>query len=287
VNPSQKFEIVQLLQKKKVVGYMGDGVNDVPALQVADVSIAVQDAVDVAYRAANIIILQKSLHVLCTGVEEGRKVVANTLKYIRTSLGTIWGNFVSLFIASLLIDYLPMLPVQLLLVNLISDFPMIAVSTDSVDKQELRYPKQYHVQDILLICMVLGSVASLADMIFFFLFKNFEPAVLQTGWFVESILTAIVYIFCIRTRGFIFFGTVPSLPLLALALAGSVIGIVLPLLPFGHDFFHLVPLSMHQYALIGGVVFFFFCMTECMKFVVFSMLPGRKVLRHGRARGEG
>jgi Mg2+-importing ATPase len=287
VNPAQKFEIVQLLQKKKVVGYMGDGVNDVPALQVADVSIAVQDAVDVAYRAANIIILQKSLHVLCTGVEEGRKVVANTLKYIRTSLGTIWGNFVSLFIASLLIDYLPMLPVQLLLVNLISDFPMIAVSTDSVDKQELRYPKQYHVQDILLICMVLGSVASLADMIFFFLFKNFEPAVLQTGWFVESILTAIVYIFCIRTRGFIFFGTVPSLPLLALALAGSVIGIVLPLLPFGHDFFHLVPLSMHQYALIGGVVFFFFCMTECMKFVVFSMLPGRKVLRHGRARGEG
>lgn len=279
VNPAQKFEIIQLLQKKKVVGYMGDGVNDVPALKVADVSIAVQDAVDVAYRAANIIILQKSLHVLCTGIEEGRKTVTNTLKYIRTALGTIWGNFVSLFIASLLIDYLPMLPVQLLLVNLISDFPMIAVSTDSVDKQELKYPKQYHVQDILLICMVLGSVASLADMIFFFMFKNFEPGVLQTGWFVESILTAIVYIFCIRTRGFIFFGTMPSLPLLVLGLAGCATAFMLPFFPFGQEFFHFVPLSVHQYTLIGGVVCFFFCMTECMKLVVFSMLPVHKVAR--------
>lgn len=272
VTPEQKYEIIQLLQKKKVVGYMGDGINDVPALKIADVSIAVQDAVDVAYRAANIIILQKSLHVLCTGVEEGRKVVTNTLKYIRTALGTVWGNFVSLFIASLLLDYLPMLPVQLLLVNLIADFPMIAVSTDSVDRSELKYPKQYHVQDILLICMVLGSVASIADMIFFFLFKNFEPAVLQTGWFVESILTAIVYIFCIRTPRFILFGILPSWPLVLLALFGCVIGITLPLLPFGQKFFHLIPLSGYQYGLIGIVVLFFLCMTELMKFIVFRII---------------
>lgn len=278
VTPTQKYEIIQLLQKKKVVGYMGDGINDVPALKIADVSIAVQDAVDVAYRAANIIILQKSLHVLCTGIEEGRKTVANTLKYIRTALGTMWGNFVSLFIASLLIDYLPMLPIQLLLVNLISDFPMIAISTDTVDKKELQYPKQYHVRDIVLICAVLGSVASLADMIFFFMFKNIAPAILQTGWFVESIITAIVYIFCIRTRGFIFHGTAPSKPLCLLALGGGAIAVLLPMTAFGQYYFQLVPLALRQYGLIGMVVLFFFVMTELMKFIVFSVIQSKKGL---------
>lgn len=284
VTPEQKYEIIELLQRKKVVGYMGDGINDVPALKMADVSIAVKEAVDVAYHAANIIILQKSLHVMCTGIEEGRKVVTNTLKYIRTDLGTIWGNFVSLFIASLLIPYLPMLPIQLLLVNLIADFPMIAVSTDTVEKAELKSPKQYHLQDILLICILLGSVASLVDLVYFLLFFKYEPAVLQTGWFVESILTALAYIFCIRTRGFVFKSGAPSLILIVLAGVSALAAVLLPFISYAQELFHFVPLSPYQYAIIAGIVFLFLCLTEFMKYMLFKFIQPIKIERRHAKR---
>ncbi len=284
VTPEQKYQIIELLQKNKVVGYLGDGINDVPALKLADVSIAVNNAVDVAYRAANIIILQKSLHVICTGVQEGRKVVTNTLKYIRTALGSIWGNFLSLSVASLVLPYLPMLPVQLLLVNLLADFPMIAISTDAVDKEDLRYPHRYHVRDIILVCIAIGSMATAADLIFFIIFKHFKPEILQSGWFVESVLTAIVFIFCIRTNRFILLGTRPSWPLIVLAMLAGGAAVILPFTKFGRVIFKLVPLSMHHYAIIGAIVVFFLIVTESMKLIVFKFIhkkTRRRVPKHG------
>lgn len=263
--PDQKFKIVQLLRQHFVVGYMGDGVNDAPALKEADVALAVHNAAHIAYEAADIIMLGNSLMVIINGIAEGRKIFANTLKYIRTTLSTNFGNFYAIAIIALFIDYLPMLPAQLLLLNIFSDLPMIAIATDNVSTAELKKPGRYDIRAITLIATMLGLVSSLFDFITFATFSGVSPATLQTSWFIVSILTELVFIFSIRSRTIFFKAARPSWPLASLAAFVACISVGLPYTRIGQELFLFVPIPAIYLVRIAAIVAAYFIATETAK----------------------
>lgn len=269
VTPEQKYEIINYLQKKYSVGYLGDGINDAPALKTANVSMVVQDAVPIARETADIILLKKSLLVIVSGVEEGRKIFINTLKYISITVVTTFSNGLSLATASLFLDYLPMLPFQLLAVNLISDFPMIAIATDNVDGSELKEIKKYDVKAILIIAIILGSITSLYDFVIFSIFRNSPPTLLHTSWFIFSIMSVLVFIFSFRKKNLFFMPTFPSLPLISLSLIAGITGICLPFTKFGQKILQLIPLSMHNLLIVGAVTVAYFVTTEVVKLLYY------------------
>lgn len=270
--PEQKYEIVQMLRAHKVVGYIGDGINDAPALKAADVSIAVSSAANVAREAADVLLLSTSLFAVVQGVEEGRKIVTNTLKYTRTTLSANFGNFYAVAAASLFVNYLPMKPAHILLVNLLSDFPMIAIATDTVDKKELLAPKRFSIKGMMLIAMVLGLISTVFDFVFFLIFHQFSPAAVQTGWFIESIFTEVVFIFSIRTKGLFFKQPWPSMPLLMLGLLAMFLALLLPNTALGQSIFGFAQLSLSQLLLIVCLVSVYFCVTELVKMLYYKRL---------------
>lgn len=263
--PEQKFEIIKYLKEKFEVGYMGDGINDGPALKIADVSIAVQGSVDIAQQVADIILLKKSLMIIINGIQEGRIIFANTLKYLKTSLASTFGNFYSLAIVSLFLEYLPMLPIQLLVLNIVADMPMIAISTDSVDFQDIQSPEKHYIKNILIIACVLGVVSSLFDFIYFALFRSYAPATLRTGWFLLSIATELMFLFSMRTRRLFYKADRPSLALSLFAFLSLVISLLLIFTPWGHNYFEFVPLNGSQLFTIFVIVIAYFCTTELIK----------------------
>ncbi len=265
VTPQQKYKIIQLLQGSHEVGFLGEGINDAPALKVANVAIAVQDAADVAQDAADVVLLRKSLQVIVDGIQEGREVFANTIKYIQATLASNFGNFYAVAVASLLVDFLPMLPIQIILLNLLSDFPMIAIATDTVDPEELATPRQYHVREIATLATVLGLVSTLFDFIFFALFFRVAPGVLQTNWFIGSILTELAFLFSVRTRLPFMQARRPSWVLLALSGVAAALTLALPLSAFGQRVFHFVRPDAFSLALIAGIVAVYFLASESVK----------------------
>ncbi len=276
VSPQQKFKIIELLQSKYEVGFLGEGINDAPALKIANVGIVVQGASDIAREAADIVLLQKSLRVIVDGIREGREIFANTVKYIKATLISNFGNFYAIAVASLLIPFLPMLPVQLLLLNLLSDFPMIAIATDTADKTELRRPRSYNVREVVFVAMILGVVSTVFDFIFFALFKNGEPAVLQTMWFVGSVLTELVLIFSIRTRLFFARATRPAFGLTALSMVAFGTAIALPFTSFGQKIFTFVRPGAGQLGIVLAVVASYFVVTEAVKLLYYHHLSNKE-----------
>lgn len=269
VTPEQKYNIIQLLQRKNSVGFLGEGINDVPALKAAGVSIVVQSASDIARGTADIVLLEKDLKVIIDGIEEGRKVFANTIKYIKATLASNFGNFYAVAISSLFIDFLPMLPLQILLLNLLSDFPMIAISTDNVDKSEISEPKKYNLREVAFIATLLGIVSTVFDFIFFGLFYRISPAILQTNWFIGSILTELVFLFSIRTHFFFIKGKKPSSIMLYLTSMAAFLTIILPFTSFGRNIFHFVPPSLYSLVLIFGIVILYFISSEAVKILYY------------------
>lgn len=265
VSPQQKYSIIELLQKKYEVGFLGEGINDAPALKMANVGIVVDDASDIAREAADIVLLKKSLSVIVYGIREGREIFANTVKYIKATLISNFGNFFAIAVASLLLPYLPMLPVQILFLNLLSDFPMIAIATDTMDKKELRRPRSYNVREVVYISLILGAVSTIFDFIFFGLFSGSNSAVLQTNWFIGSVLTELVLIFSIRTHYFFLRGKPPSFCLAALSLLAFVLAITVPQISFGQRLFGFIAPSVSQLFTIIGVVMGYFVVTEISK----------------------
>lgn len=265
VSPEQKYKIVKFLQKQYIVGFLGEGINDTPALKKAGVSLVVDSAVDIAREAADIILLKKNLDVVLDGIKEGRQVFANTTKYIKSTLSSNFGNFFAVAAASLMIDFLPMLPVQILLVNLLSDLPMITISTDTVDKDELQSPKKYEIKDILMLAIILGMVSMVFDFIFFGLFYRISPEVLQTNWFIGSILTEIALIFSIRTKSLFLKGARPSRSLLWLSILVVLTTISLPYTSFGKLIFHFTPPTNTHLMLILSLVIIYFACSELVK----------------------
>ncbi|MFA5075942.1 MAG: HAD-IC family P-type ATPase [Patescibacteria group bacterium] len=265
VSPEQKYKIIQILEEKYEVGFLGEGINDAPALKVASVSLVVQGASDIAREAADIILLQRSLKVVIDGIKEGRGIFANTTKYIRATLTSNFGNFYAVAIASLFIDFLPMLPLQILLLNLLSDFPMIAIAADNVDKNEIAQPRKYQVKQILAVAMILGIVSTAFDFLFFGIFYRISPGVLQTNWFIGSILTELVLLFSIRTALPFFKAHRPASLILWLTGVASLTTVIIPYTHFGQKVFGFVaPTNQHLILILFVVVAYFVC-TEAAK----------------------
>lgn len=277
VSPEQKHAIIQLLQENHEVGFLGEGINDAPALKAANVAIVVQGASDIARDTADIVLLHKSLNVVIDGIREGRKIFGNTVKYIKATLASNFGNFYTVSISSLFIDFLPLLPLQILLINLLTDFPMIAVATDNVDTDELKRPRSYDVKEIALFSTVMGIVSSFFDFIFFILFYQISPQVLQTNWFIGSILTELVFLFAIRTRLSIFKAVSPSRTLLLLSLGAFITAIVLPFTVFGQKVFEFVTPTIHDVTTILLITWAYFIATECVKLLYYKFISPKNI----------
>ncbi len=239
VSPSQKARIIMALQAGgHAVGFLGDGINDGPALKAADVGISVDTAVDIAKESADIILLEKSLQVLGEGVIEGRRVFANIIKYIRMGASSNFGNMFSVLGASIMLPFLPMAPLQVLTNNLLYDFSQTTIPTDNVDPEILERPRKWEIGNIARFMLFIGPISSIFDYATYFtmlyVFDAWhDPALFQTGWFVESLLTQTLIIHIIRTGRIPFFQSRASTPLIATTLVICAIGASLPFTPIG------------------------------------------------------
>jgi len=271
LTPEQKHEIVSLLRENgHITGYMGDGINDAPPLHISDVGISVDSGVDIAKEAADIVLLKKDLTVIADGIAEGRKTFNNTAKYILNSISANFGNMLTLSITSLFLSFIPLLPTQVLLVNFISDFPLAAVSTDSVDEDDLRRPKRWNIGMITRFMVFFGLISSIFDfiMIYFLLYiAGAPPIVFRTGWFFLSVLTEIIVTFSIRTKK-AFFLSRPSSLLLAASAASIAGSIAILYTPLG-ALFELVPLEKEFLAAILFIVATYFAIVEIGKHIFF------------------
>ncbi len=277
VSPEEKFDIIKTLRERYTIGFLGEGINDAPALKIAGVSLVVDSAADIAREASDIILLKKNLEVIIDGIREGRQVFANTTKYIKSTLASNFGNFFAVATASLMIDFLPMLPIQILLVNLLSDTPMISISTDNVDKTELKSPKKYEVKEIVIMAIILGLVSTVFDFMFFGLFYRISPEVLQTNWFVASILTELVLIFSIRTKSFFAKANRPSKWLVYLSIMTFILTIGLPFTNFGQKIFKFTPPTIMHMVWILSLVAVYFVISEMVKLFYYRNKDNKKL----------
>jgi Mg2+-importing ATPase len=256
VEPNQKERIIRALRKAgHVVGYMGDGINDAPALHAADVSISVQEAVDVAKEAADIVLLETDLAVLEAGVREGRRTFANTLKYVFMASSANFGNMFSMAGASLILPFLPLLPKQILLTNLLTDLPELTISSDRVDADWIEQPRRWDIGFIRRFMLTFGLVSSVFDYLTFgvlILLLHAVPGEFRTGWFVESVVSATMIVLVVRTRGS-FFRSRPGRALLATTLSVAAATLAIPYTPLG-KIFGFVPLPPLFLGLMGLIV---------------------------------
>lgn len=268
ISPDQKTRIIRLLQKNNhVVGFLGDGINDAPSLKAADVGISVNNAVDVAKESADLILVQKSLRELVDGVISGRTTFANTMKYLMMTLSSNFGNMFSMAAASVFIPFLPMLPVQILLNNLLYDGSQFTIPLDRVDSADVLRPKKWDMRFIKRFMLIFGSASSFFDFItFVVLFYGFRlvNGSFQTGWFLESIATQIFVIYVIRTRKMPFLESRPSLILILSTVSAVVVAWVLSLTSLG-SIFGLVSLSVAPLLSIMMITAVYLIVVEIIK----------------------
>jgi Mg2+-importing ATPase len=271
IEPNQKERIILALRKAgQVVGYLGDGINDASALHAADVGISVDGGVDVAKEAADIVLLEKNLGVLAEGVREGRTTFANTLKYVFMATSSNFGTMFSMAGASLLLPFLPLLPPQVLLSNLLIDLPEMTIATDRVDAELVASPRRWNLQAIRQFMIVFGVLSSVFDYLTFgaLLFVvHAMPDQFRTGWFVESVLSAALIVLVIRTRH-PFFRSAPSPYLLGATLFVAVAVLGLPFLPLG-QVFGFTPLPGVLLALIGLIILLYVLAAEMAKWAFY------------------
>lgn len=267
IEPNQKERIILALRKAgHVVGYMGDGINDVTALHAADVSISVDSAADAAKEVADIVLLKKDLSVLEEGVQAGRMTFANTLKYVFMATSANFGNMFSMAGASLLLNYLPLLPKQVLLTNLMTDFPEMTIATDNVDQDMVRKPLRWNIHFIRRFMVVFGLISSIFDYATFgvlIFFLNASVIEFRTGWFVESIVSAALIVLVVRTLK-PFYTSMPSKYLLGTVLLVIAITILLPFTPFA-PYLGLTALPFIFYPVLGLIVALYVLFVEFAK----------------------
>lgn len=273
VEPNQKERIILALKKaKNVVGYMGDGINDASALHAADVGISVDSAVDVAKDAADIVLLEKNLAVLVQGVREGRRTFANTLKYVFMATSANFGNMFSMAGASLFLPFLPLLPKQILLTNLLTDFPEMTIATDNVDKELVEKPRRWNIAFIRKFMMTFGLLSSVFDYLTFgvlFLILHAAPEEFRAGWFLESVISASLVVLVVRTR-MPFFKSIPGKYLLTATLLVISITLALPFIPVGRKLFGFTALPISFLILMGVIVALYIISAEVLKKVFYK-----------------
>ncbi len=267
VNPAQKNRVILALKARgHVVGYLGDGINDAPSLHSADVGLSVDSAVDVAKEAADMILLKQDLHVLHAAVLEGRRTFSNIMKYIMMGTSSNFGNMFSMAGASLFLPFLPMLPTQILLNNILYDISEIPIPLDEVDAAEILKPRVLDLNFIRNFMLVIGPISSLFDFLTFYImlgvFKANE-SLFQTGWFVESLCTQTLVIFIIRTRGSPLKSRAHALLTLT-SLVVVIVAISLPFTPIG-TYFGFVPPPLQFYLILGVMVVAYLGMAELAK----------------------
>lgn len=245
LSPLQKERIITALHRNRhIVGYLGDGINDAPALKASDVGISVNNAVDIAKESADIILLKKSLMVLEDGVIEGRRTFGNIVKYIKMGSSSNFGNMLSMTGGSLFLPFLPMLPIQILLNNFLYDLSQVAIPTDEVDKEYLRQPRPWKVDYIKKFMLIIGPISSIYDFLTYgvmlFLFHA-NAALFHTGWFIESLCTQTLVIYVIRTGKVPFLESRPSRLLVFTSLVIISIGIIIPFTPLAGPFGFTAP----------------------------------------------
>jgi P-type Mg2+ transporter len=265
--PAQKERIIKALQSVgHSVGYMGDGINDANALKAADVGISISNAVDVAKEAADLVLLDQNIDVIKDGVEEGRRTFMNTLKYIFVTTSANFGNMFSMAIASLILPFFPLLPVQILLNNFLSDLPAITIASDKVDDELVTAPRKWDMAYIWRFMIVFGLLSSIFDFATFGLLLyvfHASPEIFRTAWFMESLLTEILILIIIRTQR-PFFKSRPSKYLLSAALATFFACIAIPYLPFAKVFL-LYPLPLPILASVLVIVVLYIILSEVSK----------------------
>ena len=268
VTPAQKDRIIALLMKNgRVVGYMGDGINDAPSLKTADVGVSVDNAVDVARESADIILLRNDLTVLAEGVLEGRRTFGNTMKYVMLGVSSNFGNMFSVAGAAVFLPFLPMLPVQILLNNLLYDMSQSTITTDNVDEEYVERPKRWDISFIRRFMVSLGPVSSIFDFLTFFtmlLIFNASASLFQTAWFIESLCSQTLVVFVIRSRRTPFYKSKPSKFLLASSLGVISFAMILPFTPLG-SLFGFVPPPPAFFAALAMILGVYLLLAETVK----------------------
>ena len=279
VSPAHKQRIIKALQSRQhTVGFMGDGINDAPALRTADVGISVDTAVDIAKESADMILLEKSLLVLEAGVVEGRKVFANILKYVRMGASSNFGNMFSVLGASVFVPFLPMAPIQILANNLLYDISQAAIPTDDVDPEQVEKPRPWDMKQLTRFIVFIGPCSSIFDYTTYFMMlyifncwntstpeaAAYSQSLFQTGWFVESLLTQTLIIHIIRTNKIPFLQSRSSWPVLVMSLVIMAIGIAIPFSPLG-DYLGFTPLPPLYWSLLALSLLCYVVLTQLVK----------------------
>ncbi|WP_374624178.1 magnesium-translocating P-type ATPase [Pandoraea sp.] len=272
LTPSHKERLVRMLRANgHVVGFMGDGINDAPALRAADIGISVDTAVDIAKEAADLILLEKSLMVLEQGVIEGRRTFANMLKYIKMTASSNFGNVFSVLIASAFLPFLPMLPLQLLTQNLLYDLSQTTIPFDHVDEEQLTRPQRWNPADLSRFMVFFGPISSIFDVLTFAAMWHWFGAngaahqtLFQSGWFVEGLLSQTLIVHLIRTRRIPFVQSRAAWPLLLMTGAVMLIGIMLPMSPFAGTF-KMQALPLAYFPMLAAILLAYAVLTQMMK----------------------
>lgn len=272
ISPLQKSQIVKALQSQgNIIGYLGDGINDAPALRHADVGISVDTAVDIARESADIILLDKDLMVLEEGIIEGRKTFGNIIKYIKMTTSSNFGNVFSVLVASSFLPFLPMLPLQLLLQNMLYDISQTSIPWDNVDKEYLAVPRKWDASSIAKFMLFIGPTSSIFDIVTFlvmwnvFLANSIEhQALFQSGWFVVGLITQTLIVHMIRTQKVPFLQSIASMPVILMTSFIILIGIILPNSFLGPQL-GLVPLPLSYYLWLFGIVLSYCTLTQIVK----------------------
>jgi Mg2+-importing ATPase len=272
VSPLQKARIVRALQASGcTVGFLGDGINDAPALRDADVGISVDTGADIAKESADIILLEKSLTILSDGVTMGRETFGNIIKYIKMTASSNFGNVLSVLVASAFLPFLPMLPIQLLIQNLCYDVSQLSIPWDRMDRDYLERPRQWYAGDIARFMLFVGPISSLFDITTFAVMWHVfgantigTQALFQSGWFVEGLLSQTLIVHMIRTRRIPFIQSRASPPVLLLTGAIMAIGIAIPFTPLGTAV-GLVPLPWRYFPILTGILLAYCVLTQVVK----------------------
>ena len=268
ISPDQKSRIIKVARRTgKDVAFLGDGVNDAVALHHADVGISVNSGTDVAKDAADVVLLDKDLGVLADGVMEGRRIFANTMKYVLMATSSNFGNMFSAAGASIFLSFLPMLPSQILLNNLLYNAGQLVIPTDRVDPEALARPAAWDMKFIRNFMAVFGPVSSIFDFATFWIMLHLlhaGPTLFRTGWFVESIATQTLVIYVIRTRRIPFFKSRPSRPMLLVPTAAALAGAILPFTGLAH-LLGFTPLPVKFFLLLAGLVVVYLLLVELAK----------------------
>ncbi len=270
VSPEQKARVIDALQRRgHVVGFMGDGINDGPALKAADVGVSVDTAVDIAKESADIILLEKSLAVLEDGVLEGRRIFANITKYIKMGASSNFGNMFSVLGGSIFLPFLPMAPIQVLTNNLLYDFSQVTIPTDNVDPEYLATPRKWDIGNLTRFVLLIGPISSIFDYLTFFtmlyVFNCWDnPALFQAGWFVESLLTQTLIIHIIRTARIPFFQSRASLPLILTTILICAVGGMIPYTRLGTTL-GFAPLPPLYWLLVMAMIAAYAVLTHLVK----------------------